>query len=136
MSHRLMLPLLLIALLGADGVLGAWASTRMALHAMTASGPLAAAGEASATGEACDLPVQEAAPALAAHGDHDRTGPGGDADCADRAACDCVCVLTFYPPSTTTLFATRHSPISMDTLFPPLEVPHRKLSRVFRPPIA
>lgn len=135
MSYRLMLPLLLIALLGADGVLGAWASTRMALHAMSASGPLAAARDGTA-GEACDLPAQDTAPARAAHGDHDRSRQGGDADCVDRASCDCVCVLTFYPPSLTTLFATRHLPISMDTLFPSLEVPPRKLSRVFRPPIA
>jgi len=135
MSYRLMLPLLLIALLGADGVLGAWASTRMALHAMSGSGSLVATQDGTA-GEACDLPPQGAAPALAAHGDHERSKHRGDADCADRAACDCVCVLTFYPPSATTLFATRHSPISMDTLFPPLEVPPRKLSRVFRPPIA
>ena len=137
MPYRLLLPLLLIFLLGADGVLGAWANTRMALHAVAESDPLAE-GEGGSGQEACDPSIsdQAPAPALAAHGDHDRSKHGGDHECADSASCDCICMLTFYPPSATTLFASRHSPISMDTLFPPLEVPPSKLSRVFRPPIA
>lgn len=135
MPYRLLLPLMLIFLLGADGVLGAWASTRMALHAMSEGDPLAV-GDAAAQ-EVCDPSAREAAsPVPVAHGDHHSGQQGGDRECADSASCDCICMLTFYPPSATTLFASRHSPISMDTLFPPLDVPPSKLSRVFRPPIA
>lgn len=138
MPYRLLLPLMLIFLLGADGVLGAWASTRMALHAMSDGDPLAVGD--IATQEVCDPSAREGAPATSpatvAHGDHPGGKQGGDRGCADSASCDCICMLTFYPPSATTLFASRHSPISMDTLFPPLDVPPSKLSRVFRPPIA
>lgn len=134
MSYRLLLPLLLIFLLGADGVLGAWASTRMVLNALPDGEALATEQDESAQ-DACDPPVHDAAPSMAAHGDHHRSKHAGDRECADGASCDCICMLTFYPPSATTLFASRHSPISMDTLFPPLDVPPSKLSRVFRPPI-
>ena len=152
MSYRMCLPLLLMLVLAVEGVLGAWASTRMVLHADGAS---TVAGITRAASAGCDPvrsdPVrsdpiqgglaQRASVALASGGGHDEhTGksPSSHADdcsCADSVGCECLCVFTIYPPATALLFAGAHPPVSADTPLPALVLPAGRLSRVFRPPI-
>lgn len=145
MSYRMCLPLLLMLVLAVEGVLGAWASTRMVLHADAV--PLAA-GITRAASASCD-PVRSdvAARALAlppatagsGHDEHTGKSPSSHADdcsCADSVGCECLCVFTIYPPATALLFAGAHPPVSADTPLPALVLPAGRLSRVFRPPIA
>ena len=133
MPYRLWLPLLLICVLAAEGVLGAWAGARMAMETV--------ASVATDTGTgAVDPDCEPAKPVLAqTHGDHGRgTMPPhhSDCTCVDSTGCECVCVLVLYPPTSVKLFAGTHPPVSLDTALPVLELPASKLSRVFRPPIA
>ncbi len=133
MPYRFWLPLLLICVLAAEGVLGAWAGARMA---METAASVAANTEAGAVDPDCE----PAKPVLAkTHGDHGRGGVPPhhtDCTCVDSTSCECVCVLVLYPPTSVKLFAGTHPPISLDTALPVLELPASKLSRVFRPPIA
>gem|GEM_PF-454414 len=144
MSYRVWLPLLLMLVLAVEGVLGAWASTRMVLHAGEAP---ASAGIARAATASCD-PVQAdssartslplAAKAAGGHQDHAGKSAASHADdcsCADSVGCECLCVFTIYPPATALLFAGAHPPVSADTPLQALELPFGRLSRVFRPPI-
>ena len=148
MSYRMCLPLLLMLVLAVEGVLGAWASTRMVLHA---DGVPSVAGITRAASASCN-PVrsdsvqsglaQRASAALASNGDgHDEhagksaTSHADDCSCADSVGCECLCVFTIYPPATALLFAGAHPPVSADTPLPVLVLPAGRLSRVFRPPI-
>lgn len=153
MSYRVWLPLLLMLVLAVEGVLGAWASTRMVLHADRAP---SVAGITRAAGASCDPVrsdpvrsdraqaglVQRASVTLASSGNgHDEhTGKStsshaDDCSCADSVGCECLCVFTIYPPATALLFAGAHPPVSADTPLPVLVLPAGRLSRVFRPPI-
>lgn len=143
MSYRMCLPLLLMLVLAVEGVLGAWASTRMVLHADGA--PVAGITRAASAG--CD-PVRSdvaartsAAPrATGGDGHEEHAGKSAsshadDCSCADSVGCECLCVFTIYPPATALLFAGAHPPVSADTPLPALVLPAGRLSRVFRPPI-
>ena len=149
MSYRMCLPLLLMLVLAVEGVLGAWASTRMVLHA---DGVPSVAGNTRAASAGCDPvrsdPVRSdlvnrtsASPRATAGGGHDEhTGKStsshaDDCSCADSVGCECLCVFTIYPPATALLFAGAHPPVSADTPLPALVLPAGRLSRVFRPPI-
>ncbi|PZU27862.1 MAG: hypothetical protein DI584_07660 [Stenotrophomonas sp.] len=141
------LPLLLMLVLAVEGVLGAWASTRMVLHA---DGAPTVAGITRAASAGCDPvrsdPVRSdlvnRTSAVTAGGGHDEhTGKStsshaDDCSCADSVGCECLCVFTIYPPATALLFAGAHPPVSADTPLPALVLPAGRLSRVFRPPIA
>lgn len=131
MPYRCWLPLLLICVLAAEGVLGAWVGARMALDTAASA---AAVGDVAAQADcAPSEPVLDKA--HAGHG-----GPGGteatDCTCADSTGCECACVLALYPPTTVALFADSHPPMAFDVPLPVLQLPASKLSRVFRPPIA
>ena len=153
MSYRMCLPLLLMLVLAVEGVLGAWASTRMVLHA---DGIPSVAGIARAASASCNPvrsdpvrsdPVQggqlqRTSVVLVSNGDgHDEhagksaTSHADDCSCADSVGCECLCVFTIYPPATALLFAGAHPPVSADTPLPALVLPAGRLSRVFRPPI-
>ena len=144
MSYRMCLPLLLMLVLAVEGVLGAWASTRMVLHA---DGAPTVAGITRAASAGCD-PVRSdpasRAPAITSsalgngHNEHAGKSAASHADdcsCADSVGCECLCVFTIYPPATTLLFVGAHPPVSADTSLPALVLPAGRLSRVFRPPI-
>ena len=147
MSYRMCLPLLLMLVLAVEGVLGAWASTRMVLHA---DGVPSVAGITRAASAGCDPvrsdPVRSdlvnrtsAATAGGGHDEHTGKSTSSHADdcsCADSVGCECLCVFTIYPPATALLFAGAHPPVSADTPLPALVLPAGRLSRVFRPPIA
>ena len=150
MSYRMCLPLLLMLVLAVEGVLGAWASTRMVLHA---DGVPSVAGITRAASVSCD-PVRSdpvrtdlaartstAAGASTGGGHDEHTGKSAtshadDCSCADSVGCECLCVFTIYPPATALLFAGAHPPVAADTPLPALVLPAGRLSRVFRPPIA
>ena len=141
MSYRMCLPLLLMLVLAVEGVLGAWASTRMVLHA---DGVPSVAGITRAASASCD-PVRSdlvnRTSAVTAGGGHDEhagkstSNHADDCSCADSVGCECLCVFTIYPPATTLLFVGAHPPVSADTSLPALVLPAGRLSRVFRPPI-
>lgn len=151
MSYRMCLPLLLMLVLAVEGVLGAWASTRMVLHA---DGVPSVAGITRAASASCnpvrsdpvrsdpvrsDL-VNRTSTATAGSGHDEHTGKStsshaDDCSCADSVGCECLCVFTIYPPATALLFAGAHPPVSADTPLPALVLPAGRLSRVFRPPI-
>lgn len=152
MSYRMCLSLLLMLVLAVEGVLGAWASTRMVLHA---DGVPSVAGITRAASAGCDPvrsdpvrsdPVRSdlvnrtsAATAGGGHDEHTGKSTSSHADdcsCADSVGCECLCVFTIYPPATALLFAGAHPPVSADTPLPALVLPAGRLSRVFRPPIA
>ncbi|MGH8052952.1 MAG: CopL family metal-binding regulatory protein [Stenotrophomonas sp.] len=132
MPYRLWLPLLLICVLAAEGVLGAWVGARMAMETVASVAVTTDAG-------AVDPDCEPAKPVLTnAHGDHGRgkmPPHHDDCTCVDSASCECVCVLALYPPTSVKLFAGAHPLVSPDTALPVLELPASKLSRVFRPPI-
>ena len=132
MPYRFWLPLLLICVLAAEGVLGAWAGARMAMDVV--------AGIAADGGGATDADCAPAQPVQAkthpAHGKPGGTLHDNDCSCLDSMGCECVCVLALYPPTTVALFAGAYPPVSLDTALPVLQLPASKLSRVFRPPIA
>lgn len=146
MSYRMCLSLLLMLVLAVEGVLGAWASTRMVLHA---DGAPSVAGITRAASAGCDPvrsdPVRSdlvnrtsAATAGSGHDEHTGKSTSNHADdcsCADSVGCECLCVFTIYPPATALLFAGAHPPVSADTPLPALVLPAGRLSRVFRPPI-
>ena len=154
MSYRMCLPLLLMLVLAVEGALGAWASTRMVLHA---DGVPSVAGITRAASAGCDPvrsdPVRSepvrtdlaartstAAGASTGGGHDEHTGKStsshaDDCSCADSVGCECLCVFTIYPPATALLFAGAHPPVSADTPLPALVLPAGRLSRVFRPPI-
>ncbi|MGE8224430.1 MAG: CopL family metal-binding regulatory protein [Stenotrophomonas sp.] len=149
MSYRVWLPLLLMLVLAVEGVLGAWASTRMVLHA---DGAPSVAGITRAASASCNPvrsdPVRSdlvnrtlAAPGATAGSGHDEhagkstSSHADDCSCADSVGCECLCVFTIYPPATALLFAGAHPPVSADTPLPALVLPAGRLSRVFRPPI-
>lgn len=134
MANRVWLPLLLMLVLAAEGVLGAWAGTRMALHVGSALQGEAGSGLALAD---CERP--RATAVSAAHARHagapDAPANDSDCECADDVGCRCLCAFTAYPP-TTNLLLLAASPLRVtDTPLPVLELPASKLSRVFRPPI-
>lgn len=131
MPYRCWLPLLLICVLAAEGVLGAWVGARMALDT--------AASVAAASDVAVQADCAPSKPVLAkAHAGHGK--PGGtdatDCTCGDSTGCECACVLALYPPTTVALFAGSYPPVTFDVPLPVLQLPASKLSRVFRPPIA
>ncbi|MCD9085837.1 CopL family metal-binding regulatory protein [Stenotrophomonas sp. SY1] len=131
MPYRFWLPLLLICVFAAEGVLGAWAGTRMAVEAV------AVAADGSVALDADCEPVKPV-PAKT-HPGHGKSGEithHSDCTCVDSMGCECVCVLALYPPTTVALFAGAYPPVSLDTALPVLQLPASKLSRVFRPPIA
>lgn len=131
MPYRFWLPLLLICVLAAEGVLGAWAGARMAVESLA---------EVAADGVVPDADcAPEEPPPATAHAGHGNDGSArhhADCTCVDSMSCECVCVLVLYPPTRMALFAGTHPPASPDTALPVLELPASKLSRVFRPPIA
>ncbi|MCL7715233.1 CopL family metal-binding regulatory protein [Stenotrophomonas mori] len=133
MPYRCWLPLLLICVLAAEGVLGAWAGGRMALDALAS----VADGRGGAAAAECSpvVPATSAVPAHAGHGGR-LDGGAGDCTCVDAMGCECVCVLALYPPTTVALFAGRYPPVAFDAAVPAPQLPASKLSRVFRPPIA
>ncbi|WP_313319612.1 CopL family metal-binding regulatory protein [Stenotrophomonas sp.] len=140
MSYRVWLPLLLMLVLAVEGVLGAWASTRMVLHA---EGAPSVAGITRAASASCDpAPRALAQRGATIAGGHDahagNSASASHADecsCADSVGCECLCVFTIYPPATALLFAGAHPPVVADTPLPVLELPAGRLSGVFRPPI-
>lgn len=136
MSYRVWLPLLLMLVLAVEGVLGAWASTRMVMHA---GGDVVSEDGTRVASADCD-PAPRLSTLTPAHGKHAGLPASpdhqDDCSCADSAGCECLCVFTIYPPVGALLFASAHPPVSADTALPVLELPASKLSRVFRPPIA
>lgn len=139
MSYRVWLPLLLMLVLAVEGVLGAWASTRMVLHA---DGAPAVAGFTRAARASCDpAPGVPAVADLAVADGHDShagkpaANHGDDCSCADGVGCECLCVFTIYPPASALLFAGAHPPVAAETSLPVLVLPAGRLSGVFRPPI-
>lgn len=142
MSYRVWLPLLLMLVLAVEGVLGAWASTRMVLHA---EGVPSVAGITRAASASCDPApralalAQRGSTATDGHEKHaGKSASPAHADecsCADSVGCECLCVFTIYPPATALLFAGAHPPLVADTPLPALVLPAGRLSRVFRPPI-
>ncbi len=136
MPYRFWLPLLLICVLAAEGVLGAWLGARMAMETVAS---MATITETDATLDPDCEPVKPQA-LRTAHSDHQ---PGSmpqqhhdDCTCVDSMGCECVCVLALYPPTSVAAFAGSHPRLTLDTALPVLELPMSKLSRVFRPPIA
>lgn len=132
MRYRCWLPLLLICVLAAEGVLGAWTGARMALDAV--AGVAVAEGGAAQPDCAPVTPVP--AKVHAGHGKPGDTTDAADCTCADSTGCECACVLALYPPATLALFAGAYPPVAFDAPVPVLRLPANKLSRVFRPPIA
>ncbi len=131
MPYRCWLPLLLICVLAAEGVLGAWVGARMALDTAASA---AAVGDVAAQADCAP-----SMPALAkAHAGHGKPGctDASDPTCGDSTGCECACVLALYPPTTVALFAGSHPLMAFDVPLPVLLLPASKLSRVFRPPIA
>jgi len=139
MSFRVWLPLLLMLVLAVEGVLGAWASTRMALHVddPIAGNPVGRAASASCNpAPATSERSASNAGAHAAHGSSALSPADADCSCADSLGCDCLCVFTVYPPATTLWFAGAQPPAAANTPLPSLDLPADRLARVFRPPIA
>ena len=141
-SPRVLLRLLLILVLCADGIFAAWASTRMAVaelgHAASsaashhgASGP--AKARASAAGR--DLAHDDGAPPRIADPGQPNPDHHDDCDCSGLSGCACSCMLTFFPGRNAPLFSPQHALASV-YLAPPLLPPARhRLSPLFRPPI-
>lgn len=135
MPYRSWLPLLLMAVLVFEGIFGAWAGTRMALHAVDGI-----AAEQAPAKPGCETAKRSRAVGLASagHSRHERgvADPADDCSCVDSTGCECRCVLSLYPPIALALLAPAHPAVSLDIALPPLTLPASKLSRVFRPPIA
>ncbi len=131
MPYRSWLPLLLICVLAAEGVLGAWTGARMALDTVAGVAVAGTTGTAS-----CASVKPSLVKGHAGHGKSNGNTQDNDCTCDDSMACDCVCVLALYPPTTVALFAGTYPPVAFDTALPVLQLPASKLSRVFRPPIA
>lgn len=127
-SAKSLLRVLLIFVLCTEGVLGTWASTRMAIGAIAHSGASAVAGQETAEdcedGSAADTQQNDG---NAAH---------QDCDCGSRAFCGCSCMLTFYPPGGTVLFIAQHALASVHAGTQRTQVVRNEISPVFRPPIA
>jgi len=144
-SSRVLLRMVLILVLCADGIFAAWASTRMAV-AELGHGAYSGAAHHSA-----DAKTRGAVREIADEGGSERRGATGsgvaghgsdpsihhdDCDCGGLSGCACSCMLTFFPGRNAPLFAAQHT-LAAAYLAPPLlpPVPHR-ISPLFRPPIA
>lgn len=127
-SPRVLLRCLLMFVLCANGVVVAWASTRMATAAASVTATVTDSSTADSSGQAVDCGQKERPGVPAGGSGHD------DCDCA---ASDCACtILTLYPMRPAQLFAARHV-LGTAYLPPPLMPAVRhQISRVFRPPIA
>lgn len=134
---RVLLRMLLILAFCADGILGAQATTRMAVKHIPPPGsgpvgqhPVHAPRSAERVQESnnCNRIVAGARKAAP-------DGQGGhDCDC-NPASCECSCVLTFYTGRVPAIFAAQHA---LTTIYlPPPALPplQRQVSRLFRPPI-
>lgn len=119
----------LILVLCAEGMLGAWASTRMAVNAVAhAATP---AGQAAGEGASEDCEERDASGAAR----QDGQSAHHDCDCGGQAACACSCMLAFYPHGGGVLFAAQHALASVYSGALPEHHPQATVSRLFRPPI-
>ncbi|KAF1722301.1 CopL family metal-binding regulatory protein [Pseudoxanthomonas wuyuanensis] len=127
-SAKSLLRVLLIFVLCAEGVLGAWASTRMAVGAIAHAEASAAAGQGNIEdcedGSAADRQQNDG-----------RTAHQG-CDCGAQAFCGCSCMLTFYPPGGSVLFSAQHALASVYLGTLRTHSVRNEISPVFRPPIA
>ncbi|WP_460133949.1 CopL family metal-binding regulatory protein [Stenotrophomonas geniculata] len=137
MPYRRWLPLLLMAVLLSEGIFGAWAGTRMALHGAGGQN-----SSARVQGGCQVTPRTTVGAPAAAHASHEQapaaagSGHEDHCTCVEASGCDCRCLLSLYPPMPPLLLATAHPRITLDLALPSLILPASKLSRVFRPPIA
>ncbi len=157
-SPRVLLRIVLIFVLCTDAVLGAWASTRMAVQGLQHAGAVAGEGAHPASHSArpgrswaqeretprdsvrgfADQGLQTLQ-ALAAQCDLPEPGdsahPHEDCDCGGGGACACSCMLTFFPGAVPPAFAARHDLASQYLAPPLLPAVGQGPSRLFRPPI-
>jgi len=119
----------LIFVLCTEGMLGAWASTRMAVNAVAH----AAAADGQTAGEAASEDCEEGDTPGAAR--QDGQAAHHDCDCNGQAACACNCMFAFYPHGGGVLFAAQHRLASVYSGALPEHHPQAAVSRVFRPPI-
>ena len=131
-SPRVLLRMLLILVLCADGIFAAWASTRMAVaelgHGASSSVSHHGAAKTRAQGFAHEDGTGAPIPDPSPH--HD------DCDCSSLSGCACSCMLTFFPGRNAPLFCAQHTLASMHPAPPLLPPVRHRLSALFRPPIA
>ncbi|WP_454831011.1 CopL family metal-binding regulatory protein [Pseudoxanthomonas wuyuanensis] len=127
-SAKSLLRVLLIFVLCTEGILGAWASTRMAIGAIAHADAAAAAGQGT---------VEDCEDGSAA--DRQQNGDSTahqDCDCGSQAFCGCSCMVTFYPLGGGVLFAAQHALASVYLSTLRTHSVRNEISPVFRPPIA
>lgn len=137
-SHRVLLRMLLILALCADGIVGAQAATRMMLRHVPAASAQAAGHDAHGTRagiRALDRDDCNQNYGSAGQG-APRPGEPADHGCdCGTAACDCSCMLGFYAGRVPTPFGARQA-LGSVYLPPPVAPPlQRQISQLFRPPI-